>query len=61
MVYAAVQREAESDFDAFAEHNPDLLDKGLIDRYYSKALLQSAEARATWVEPDLMTLPIAER
>jgi hypothetical protein len=33
-------------------------DKTLIDRHYSKELLDSPAARATWIEPD--RLPIAD-
>lgn len=40
------------DFDATLAQHPELLDKNLLDRYYSTAVLQSPEARAHWVEPD---------
>jgi hypothetical protein len=39
-------------FDAMLAANPGLLDKNLLSRYYSPALLQSPEARERWVEPD---------
>jgi hypothetical protein len=43
-----------TDFDAFAERHPALLDKRLLTRYhYTAAALASPEARAGWVEPDL--------
>lgn len=41
------------DFEAMLAANPQLLDKNLLDRYYSPELLQSAEARQCWTEPDL--------
>ena len=40
------------DFEAMLAAHPHLLDKNLLDRYYSRELLHSAEARARWVEPD---------
>jgi hypothetical protein len=42
-----------TDFDAFAERHPALLDKRLITRHYTAATLASPQARAGWVEPDL--------
>jgi hypothetical protein len=32
-------------------------DRGFLFRYYSRDLLMSPEARAAWVEPDLISLP----
>jgi hypothetical protein len=40
-------------FEVFAERNPVLLDKRLLTRHYTPAVLASAEARAGWVAPDL--------
>ena len=42
-----------TDFDAFAERYPALLDKRLLTRHYTSAALASPQARADWVEPDL--------
>jgi hypothetical protein len=42
-----------TDFDAFAERYPALLDKRLLTRHYTAAALASPQARAGWVEPDL--------
>jgi hypothetical protein len=39
-------------FDAMLAKHPRLLDKNLLDRYYSTAVLQSPEARERWVKPD---------
>jgi hypothetical protein len=48
--------EHAQDFEAMLIEHPHLLNKNLLDRYYSPAVLQSAEARAHWVEPDLASL-----
>jgi hypothetical protein len=45
-----------TDFDAFAERYPALLDKRLLSRHYTSATLASPQARAGWVEPDLATI-----
>jgi hypothetical protein len=45
---------AVTDFDAFAERYPALLDKRLLARHYSAAVLASPQARTGWVEPDLV-------
>jgi hypothetical protein len=37
--------------------NPELLDKNLLDRYYSLDLLKSAAAREHWIEPDRRSIP----
>lgn len=47
----------DDSFERFAEANPALLDKRLLSRFYSSALLASAEARAGWVEPDREPFP----
>jgi hypothetical protein len=44
---------AVADFDAFAERYPALLNKRLLTRHYSSAVLASPQARTGWVEPDL--------
>jgi hypothetical protein len=41
-----------TDFDAMLAAHPELLEKSLLERYYSSAVLASPEARAAWVEPD---------
>ena len=45
------------DFGTFAEANPALLDKRLLSRFYSSAVLASAPARTGWVEPDREPFP----
>jgi hypothetical protein len=44
--------DGADDFGAMLAAHPHLLDKNLLGRYYSPELLQSAEARDRWVEPD---------
>lgn len=53
---------AESDpavagFAEFTARYPALLDKRLLTRHYSPALLSSAAARHDWAEPDLSPFP----
>ena len=50
------ERRASSsatDVDAFLAENPDLLDKDLLDRWYSKERLASPLARSHFLLPDL--------
>ena len=54
---AAVADTAAADFGEFARRYPALLDKRLLSRHYSSALLASAAARSRWVEPDLAPFP----
>lgn len=42
----------QTGFDAFLAANPDLLDKALLDRYYTSERLASAVARTVFVLPD---------
>jgi hypothetical protein len=46
-----------SDFPAFAERHPALLDKRLLTRFYRSATLAGTQARTGWVEPDLAPFP----
>lgn len=46
-----------TDFAAFADRYPALLDKRLLARHYSSAVLASPAARAGWVLPDLVPFP----
>jgi hypothetical protein len=46
-----------TDFEAFAERHPALLDKRLLARHYTAAALASPQARSGWVEPDLAAFP----
>ena len=52
-----VQRWGSDSFAGFLERNPRLLDRALIEHFYSPELIRSHDARATWTEPDLRRLP----
>lgn len=43
---------------AFSQRNSDLFDKDVLDRFYSRAVLSSNEAREIFIEPDLEELPL---
>ena len=45
------------DFEAFLAAFPHLLDKELPFRHWRRETMLSTEARAHWVEPDLLALP----
>jgi hypothetical protein len=47
----------EADFDDYLAHNPALLDKRLLTRFYSSRTLAAAPARTGWVEPDVAPFP----
>jgi hypothetical protein len=51
------QRWGAESFKAFIETNPDLLDRKLIEHFYSPGLIFGGPARAAWVDPDLRQLP----
>ena len=44
-------------FPVFVEAHPELEDRGLLLRHYSERRLWSEEARARFLEPDLLPLP----
>ncbi len=48
----AAASEAAADFEDMLAAHPELLDKNLLNRYYSTARLRSPEARQGWMEPD---------
>jgi hypothetical protein len=49
--------EESTDFDAHVGDFAVLLDKSAPSKHYSEALLHSAQARSTFVEPDLRPVP----
>jgi hypothetical protein len=51
------QRWGAESFEEFIKRNPDLLDRKLIEHFYSRELIFSESARAAWVGPDLRQLP----
>jgi hypothetical protein len=57
LVTRAVDAHAVASFDELLDRAPHLADKTLPQRHWSASRLASAEARATWVEPDLLPLP----
>ena len=58
LVEAAIElTPSAGSFEEFATAHPELLDKGLLLRYYSAGALQGEQAREGWVEPDLSPLP----
>src|SRR5271168_4818805 len=56
---AAAHRRADStgSFQEWIAKHPELLDRDLLQNYYSPGRLKTPEARAGWVEPDLAPLP----
>jgi hypothetical protein len=52
-----MQRWGAASFEEFIERNPDLLNRKLLEHFYSRELIFGASARAGWVEPDLRALP----
>ena len=52
-----IQRWGAESFDAFVERNPELLDRKLIEHFYSRERLFSEPARAAWTIPDVRPLP----
>ncbi|MFC5548109.1 hypothetical protein [Massilia aerilata] len=48
------ERGTEGDWDGFIGQHPELCRLGLLDGWYSKALLASGAARKTFAMPDLM-------
>jgi hypothetical protein len=55
---ARLTDETCGDFERFLKSNRDLVDdaEGVLARHYSRQRLTSAEARAGWLEPDLMPI-----
>jgi hypothetical protein len=54
---ALVETPEGTTFEQFLTAHPQLKDAKLLDKYYSNALLKTAAARETWVDPDLQPLP----
>jgi hypothetical protein len=54
---ALVETPEGHTFDQFVAAQPELCDKNLLAKYYSKELLETAAARQGWVEPDLQPMP----
>jgi hypothetical protein len=56
VVSAARRSQPASSHELLAQH-PQLLERGLLHRHYTPALLASPRARAIYLEPDLAPLP----
>jgi hypothetical protein len=54
---ALVETPEKYTFEQFLTAHAELKDTKLLDKYYSKELLQTAAAREGWTEPDLQPLP----
>jgi flavin reductase (DIM6/NTAB) family NADH-FMN oxidoreductase RutF len=61
LVADAVTKSPSANFEEFLARNPQLLDKRLLLAYYSPDVLSSAQARATWIAPDLAPIPGAPK
>lgn len=61
LVAAACAGAPGLDFDALLARHPELLDRDLPYRHYSRERLTSDEARAAWIEPDRAPLPDGAR
>jgi hypothetical protein len=51
------QRWGAGNFDNFIARNSALLDSRLVENFYSRELIFSEQARASWTAPDLRPLP----
>lgn len=47
-----------ADSRAFLERTPELLDRGMVRRFYTRDRIMGVEARARFVEPDVAPLPV---
>jgi hypothetical protein len=52
LIHERLARGAPREWPAFIAAHPELLDKGILARYYTDATLRSSLARATFVLPD---------
>jgi hypothetical protein len=56
-VAIGIARHPTLSFDALLESEPHLMDKVLPFRHWSRERLMGDDAKAAWVEPDLIPLP----
>jgi hypothetical protein len=52
------RRKTGDSWNHFSERNPELFEKSCLEKFYSPALLLSAEARTKFLSPDLCELPL---
>lgn len=57
LIASHIGQGQEADWEAFQASHPDLLKANVLERYYTRERLFSAEARAGFIEPDLEPLP----
>lgn len=57
MQAALDETPGQGTFDGFLAAHPELLDSRMLGRHYRKETLDSPEAKAGWVPPDLEPLP----
>jgi hypothetical protein len=57
IAHCAAMRPDLDDFERFVDAYPLLLDKNLFLRHWSNGAMFAPEARAGWLEPDLVALP----
>ena len=53
----AIDHSGAAEFDDLLERVPQLLDRGLPFRHWSRERIFAPDARVDWVEPDLQPLP----
>jgi hypothetical protein len=53
----AIERSGAGDFEELLNRMPQLLEKNLPFRHWSREAIFSPQARASWLEPDLQPLP----
>lgn len=51
----------EHSFEEFLSQNQNRISKGLLNEFWSSEVLDSVEARSSWVDPDVRPLPSAKR
>ncbi|HUL34332.1 MAG TPA: hypothetical protein VL128_10650 [Candidatus Eisenbacteria bacterium] len=53
---ASGDRPADESFSAWIQRHPELLNRDLLGKHYSRGRLETEAARSGWVEPDLAPL-----
>ncbi len=54
---AALETPAARTSEEFLAGNPELLDRSILDRFYSPLLLATDAARTSWIPPDRLPIP----
>jgi hypothetical protein len=58
VAHVVKEHPEHASFEAFLAAFPHLLDKSLPYRHWQRETMESPAARAHWVEPDLLVLPV---